>query len=202
MDNVLFDKKFIKVKECQNTPYFYSERLGMDSVAFVLYDRNADMYGLINERKPPMDERLRNEPSVVHDFQYEQTDNGYIAFLSTAFGGSNDGIDMKDYKKMRDEDKIIHFKEIVKKEVIEESGYKVDINDIKFVTRSFVSTQQNQICFLFIVDVTDKEAGDPQFENETEAMSIVHWVTKEFILENIIDWKIKTILFHMENGFF
>lgn len=61
------ENKFLKIKKCENRDYFYAERLGKDSVAFILYDRNIKKFGLILEYKPPID-----------------------SFLATAFGGSID----------------------------------------------------------------------------------------------------------------
>jgi len=60
--------KFLKIKE--NQGYYYAERLGKDSVAFILYDLDTDLYGLINEYKPPIGR-----------------------FMVTAFGGSLDSED-------------------------------------------------------------------------------------------------------------
>ncbi len=57
--------KFLEIKKCENHNYFYAERLGKDSVAFILYDEDTRMFGLILEYKPPID-----------------------SFLLTAFGGS------------------------------------------------------------------------------------------------------------------
>jgi len=56
---------FLKIK--RNDYYYYAERLGVDSVAFILYNKDTGLYGLINEYKPPIDQ-----------------------FLITAFGGSLD----------------------------------------------------------------------------------------------------------------
>lgn len=63
---------FLIVKKARDY-YEYSERPGMDSIAFVLYDRDSGKVGLINESKPPLDERTGSE-----------------ATLTTAFGGSID----------------------------------------------------------------------------------------------------------------
>lgn len=61
---------FLTVKKARGY-YEYSERPGYDSIAFILYDGNR--FGLINESKPPMDER-----------------EGYEVKMTTAFGGSID----------------------------------------------------------------------------------------------------------------
>lgn len=62
---VTADNKYLQIKE--NNGYYYAERLGVDSVAFVLYNKDTDKVGLIKEFKPPIDK-----------------------FLTTAFGGSID----------------------------------------------------------------------------------------------------------------
>ena len=64
--------KFLNIKKAENfgSDYYYAERLGKDSIAFVLVNtKNYDsvMYGLIREFKPPINE-----------------------FMVTAFGGSLD----------------------------------------------------------------------------------------------------------------
>ena len=197
MDNTIFDKKFIKVKECQTQPYFYGERLGIDSVGFILFNKETNEFGLINERKPPMDQRIKEENDIRVDFDYNP--ETFESFLSTAFGGSNDYIDIETYKKMNSTERILHFMEIVQNEVREEAGYEISNSEIEYVTKSFVSTQQNQICYLFIVDITGKENFEPEYENDTEAMSEVVWYSKERIVEEVIDWKAKTIIFQIEN---
>lgn len=44
----------IKETKTEDGTYYYSERRGKDSVAFVLYASEDDTYGLINEFKPPL----------------------------------------------------------------------------------------------------------------------------------------------------
>jgi len=76
MDKLEAEKKalnknyFVSIKKTSNldgSDYFYAERKGVDSVAFLLYDIVNNRYGLINEYKPPVGE-----------------------FAITAFGGSLD----------------------------------------------------------------------------------------------------------------
>lgn len=50
-----------------NNKYYFSERAGKDSVAFILHDHRTNLYACIREFKPPIDQ-----------------------FLVTAFGGSMD----------------------------------------------------------------------------------------------------------------
>lgn len=61
------NNKFLQIKKNEKFSYYYAERLGKDSVAFILFDSKTNQFGLIKEYKPPIDE-----------------------FLITAFGGSID----------------------------------------------------------------------------------------------------------------
>lgn len=63
---------FMSVKKARGY-YEYAERGGQDSIAFILFDKDTNKFALINESKPPMDER-RNEKVQ----------------MTTAFGGSVD----------------------------------------------------------------------------------------------------------------
>lgn len=63
---------FISVKMARGY-YEYVERGGQDSIGFVLFDNTSQKFLVINEQKPPMDERLNKR-----------------AQLKTAFGGSVD----------------------------------------------------------------------------------------------------------------
>lgn len=155
------ENKFLQIKKYTGKEaegdYFYAERLGVDSVAFVLHDRNReDCFGLINEFKPPLND-----------------------FLISAFGGSLD----KPYGML----------DIVKEEVREEAGYKINISDISCAGRSFVSTQMNQFCYLYLVDVTYCPKFDPQPQSEMEKLATVVWLHPSQIV-NGDDWKSITIL--------
>jgi len=71
---------FLTVKKSRGY-YEYSQRPGYDSVTFILYDSNSGSFALINESKPPLDERMNK-----------------LVQMTTAFGGS---IDMnKTYKEI------------------------------------------------------------------------------------------------------
>ncbi len=156
---------FLKIKKVDNygSDYFYAERLGVDSIAFVLLNidrinRNAeDFVGVIHEFKPPIQQSL-----------------------TTAFGGSLD----KDYSDLTD---------IVKAEVLEESGYKVKDENITPLGRVFVSTQMNQFCHLFAVEVREYQFEGRKPENSSEAAAEVKWLKAEEVHE-LEDWKAFTIL--------
>lgn len=151
------ENKFLKIKKYTSMlgEYFYAERLGKDSIAFILYDKNIGHFGLINEFKPPIDE-----------------------FLLTAFGGSLD----KDGKS---------FLDIVKAEIREESGYVG--GKIKSCGKYFVSTQMNQFCYLYLVDVTKAKFVGKEPETYWESISTVEWVTRNRVIEGQC-WKAVTII--------
>jgi 8-oxo-dGTP pyrophosphatase MutT (NUDIX family) len=101
------------------------------------------------------------------------------SYVVGAFGGSMDKDKSPD--------------EIVLAEVKEEAGYEVSKDDIRYVGKSFVSTQMNQYCYLYIVfvDRNDKQEREP--ENAVEAMSKTHWISRDSIY-GLDDWKAITIL--------
>ena len=159
---------FMRVKEARKY-YQYASRGGIDSIAFILFDNSTKLFQLINESKPPLDERLQMK-----------------ARLTTAFGGS---IDMD-----------VSPEEICLVEVEEETGYEVTLNRIYPMGETMVSTQMDQMCKLYLVDVTGlKKTKDAEFEKEltkeqaskdaTEFIgNSVHWMTYSEVLENQ-DWK-------------
>jgi hypothetical protein len=182
MDKVIFEtpSEFLKIKSAETTPYFYVERKGIDSVAFILFDENRDEYfGVTNERKPPMDERF-----------------GELAFIETAFGGSNDIIDYSVYSAMNENEIVENMREIVKIEAKEEAGYTVDSKHIQFISKEFVSTQMNQWVYLFLVDVSGLSQGKTEPQNATEAMATVVWKNTKQV-QKMSDWKTKTIVFNV-----
>jgi len=152
-----YDSKFLKVYE--RNGYAYSERLGRDSIAFILYDANAEhKYGLIHEGKPPLGENV---------------------YMTTAFGGSLDS------------DKSPLDTTIA--EVAEEAGYIVDASQITALGNVLVSTQMNQMCHLFLVDVTDVALTGRTTTDPSELLAKVVWCKKK-VVRNLPDWKAVTIL--------
>lgn len=180
MDKAVYESPggFLNVRSAETTPYFYAERKGIDSVAFILVDNNRpDKYGVFNERKPPMDARY-----------------GELYFVETAFGGSNDMIDDAKYLSMSDSEVIEHFQKLVKIETREECGYDIEVDRINFVSRELVSTQMNQWAYMFVVDVTDVKQGKSAPQNAEEAMGSIRWKNFKQV-QQMNDWKTKTILF-------
>ncbi len=148
------ENKFLKIKKCENRDYFYAERFGKDSVAFILYHKAPGVFGLILEYKPPIN-----------------------SFLATAFGGSID--------------KSCSLQKIVEDEVREEAKY---INaKITYYGKAFVSTQMNQFCHLYFVDVTNATKCESEPENDIESKSSVVWLSKEEVIYGDC-WKAATIM--------
>ena len=160
---------FFTVKRAREY-YIYGERVGQDSIFFVLLDRNTNKYALISEAKPPLDERENTK-----------------VMLTTAFGGS---IDMDDKTP----------KEICQIEVLEESGFEVPMDRITYVGKTLASSQMSQMALGFLVDVTginktqkaEYEVGisDGQAAKDPDEFSrnSVIWMSSSELIENS-DWK-------------
>lgn len=149
------NEPFFKVKTYKDW-YTFGERAGVDSIAFILYDSRDDMYGLINEHKPPLD-----------------------AYMNTAFGVSLDNPNLTPL-------------EICIEEVQEESGYIVTEDNIQYFGKVLVSTQMNQMCHLYLIDVTNLKPGKRNL-GEDEVGSSVVWMCDEDIAK-CSDWKAITIM--------
>ena len=172
-----YSNKFLKVKKVINPEkgvngYLYAERLGTDSVAFILIDRNKNSICVNHEYKPPVDK-----------------------FINTAFGGSLDK-NRKDGKDFND-----YLFDIIIAETKEEAGYIIDKENVSYMGKKFVSTQMNQFCYLFLVDVTGKTLGDREPENEVEASSSPIWFSFEQYYKNNNDlkedWKTDSIMIEL-----
>jgi len=148
-------KPFLTVK--QTDGYTYCERVGQDSIAFILYNRDTEEFGLIHEKKPPL---------------------GDDVYLTTAFGGSLDS----DKSPLG----------ICIQEVAEEAGYVVDETQVYALGRLFVSTQMNQYCHLFLVDITNAITCEREL-SDSEVGSEVIWcnIHSPQLLE---DWKTLSII--------
>jgi len=163
-DEILFeaDGGWLKIKKCSNHNYVYAERKGVDSVAFVLFDKNQNntkRFGVVRELKPSIDK-----------------------MMPTAFGGSID----KEYYKQ-------DLRVLVKEEVMEESGFDVELQDIKFYDRILVSTQMNQFCYLFAVSVDRNKQQDKTTTNPAELLAEVIWLDLGEVAA-LQDWKAITII--------
>ena len=98
--------------------------------------------------------------------------------MTTAFGGSND----KDAPLI----------DIVVEEVKEEAGFVVTKDRITDLGKVLVSTQMNQFCYLYMVDVTGLVQGERDLQ-EGEHGSSVKWLSEKDIITGE-DWKSITII--------
>jgi len=98
-------------------------------------------------------------------------------FILGAFGGSMD----KDKSP----------EEIVIAEVKEEAGFTVTDLQVYHVGEVMVSTQMNQMCQLYMVEIDKSKQEEREPENAIEAMAETKWVTcdNDDILGKLKDWK-------------
>jgi len=144
---------FITVKKARGY-YYYSERGGINSVFFILYDKSTSKYCLINESKPPLDES-----------------RGGLTQLTTAFGGSLD-----DPSKSPDDIVVI--------ETLEEAGYIVPAKSVHYVGKSMVSTQSSQVAYGYLVNVTGiSKSHKSECDDSSNSNSLV-WLTYSELLLN------------------
>jgi len=158
-NNRFLNIKAVKYPEMHVGNYQFAERLGKDSVAFILWDNGSEQFLLNKEYKPPVDE-----------------------FILGAFGGSLD----KDKNP----------EEIVIAEVKEEAGFVVTSEQVHYVGEVMVSTQMNQFCHLYLVEVDKEEQDEREPENAVEAMATTEWV--QWSLNNLSklrDWKPLAIIY-------
>ena len=157
---MLFDNPWLKVRRAGN--FIYSERKGVDSVAFILIAINASderRIGLIHEYKDPLHRHK-----------------------TSAFGGSI--YDEKFHNDLRT---------LVKTEALEESGFDVNLNSIDYHGKVMVSTQSNQFCHLFSVEVDKLAQGEKTTTNPTELGASVSWITMKDV-PTLEDWKAQAII--------
>ena len=150
------------LKVYERNGYAYAERLCKDSVAFILYDPS--------KGKKKFAVIKEGKPPIGGGFH-----------MMTAFGGS------------KDSDKPLD--SIVEAEVLEEAGYKMDIRRNSRINRLghvLVSTQMNQWCYLYIVNVKGIECTGRTTTDPRERSAEVKWLTKKELL-HLQDWKAPTI---------
>ena len=103
-------------------------------------------------------------------------------YITSAFGGS---IDKEHYKE--------DLRVLVQDEVLEESGFTVDLDSIEPLGRVFCSTQMDQFVYLFAVRVNKTEQGTKTTTDTVELGASVTWfpTTEVFEME---DWKAPLIV--------
>ena len=74
-------------------------------------------------------------------------------------------------------------------EVAEEAGYKVKEENIKYCGKYFVSSQMNQFCMLYLVDVSNAKWVDKLPEDTAEFISDVNWFTFPNTFMSTLCWK-------------
>lgn len=90
-------------------------------------------------------------------------------------------------------------RQIVVDEVNEEVGFTVTENDVYPLGKVFVSTQMNQYCYLFAVQVDFTKQRERHPENKIEELAQPVRMSEESIF-NGDDWKSITILIKMRQG--
>ena len=135
--------------------------------------RGVDSIAFICVDKSSVD---NDKPEYLLNNEYKPPVN---EFVLGAFGGPLD----------KDKSKV----EIVIEEVREEAGFEVTEDDVISLGRVLVSTQMNQYCYLYLVNVNKKDQLERRPENAVEAMAKIVW-TKEEDIEFLEDWKAITIV--------
>lgn len=114
---------------------------------------------------------------VIHEYK-----DPFDQFMTTAFGGS---IDQQKYRN--------DLELLVRTEVAEESGFRVQNEDIQYLGKVLCSTQMNQFVHLFCVYV-DKTKQQPRTTtNKVELQAKMVWLSPRQVMD-LADWKAITIL--------
>ena len=182
------DGGFLKVHKAPVGKYFYSERKGVDSVAFILFDKETKKFGLTNEQKPPLFKRFDNNEM----------------FVVTAFGGSIDTLSESEYMEKQSYDQILVGQGVVIREVKEEAGFTVNPLNVTYMGTYMVSTQSNQLCHTYIVGVNGSEVGDRIPQTKMEATAKTKWISLDDVHNGaycnadhmIFDWKAEVMMYN------
>lgn len=168
-------KKYITVKRIGNSQpdpsdYYYVERAGVDSVAFLLLDR---LHFLPDQKT--------SYPTMVYQVltQWHGPTN---KFRTGAFTGS------------LDKDKPLN--EIVADEVNEEAGFFLNgqHDRIIFMRSCILCGNSNETVHLFLVDITGLSQQPRPAENIFEANTQRTWMTQQQIFSETEDWKAHMIV--------
>lgn len=159
----------ISVKDPQDPEdpgYFYVQRLGRDSVAFLLYDSSGEHGG----------------DNTYNWGVLEQYHSPIKRWVKGAFTGSMDKPDLDATA-------------ICVEEVIEEAGFKVTPDRITEVAYLPVGANTNEQVHLFVVDVTGLPQDKAEPENIFEANTNIYWYDEQYVLQSC-EWKAQLILLH------
>ena len=152
----------MKSSDSYGSPYYYAERKGVDSIAFLLFRVGSSgglELGLVNESKPPLNHRL-----------------GEVVSMTTAFGGSQDEVVEEKYLKMSEEEKQELMRRIAIRECKEEAGYSIGADGVYSLGKLWLSSMMNQYVYLYAFDVNGLEVGERNPQNTSESLSSVIWV--------------------------
>lgn len=138
--------------------FYYVERLGVDSVAFILRD----------DAKP-------ETPYIALNCFHSPLG----VFQTGAFSGS---LDKPNLSKA----------EIVCEEVLEEAGYTVGLDRVRYLGSRTLGASTNELVHLYVVDVTGVTRSEKEPENEWEANTNLVRVSVKDALSSK-DWKLGLI---------
>ncbi len=159
---------FMSVKKARGY-YEYSERGGLDSIAFVLFDNKSKKFCLINESKPPLDER--------YDKRVQMT---------TAFGGS------VDTDKSLEGICQIEVEEETGFEVAQNRIYKVGETLVSTQMSQIAHMYLVDVTNLKKTKIAEYEAEVSEAQKDKDATEFsansVHWMTVSEVMDNQ-DWK-------------
>ncbi len=159
---------FLCIKKSRDY-YVYAERLGRDSIAFVLYDKEREKFGLIKESKPPLD---------GEDFR---------AYLVSAFGGSID-MDASTQKICQIE---------VEEEAGYEVPLKSIVSLGKTFVSSQMS-QTCELFVVDVTDIPKTKIAEWEESKTLEPDEVrLIWMSKDEVMANM-DWKSVFVVSQME----
>ena len=144
---------FMRVKLAREY-YEYSERGGVDSIAFILFDNKSKKFCVINESKPPLDERYNKR-----------------AMLTTAFGGSIDSENTPEE---------ITQTEVLEETGFEVGLDRIFPTGETMVSTQM--SQMCKLYLVDVTNL--KKTKQAEYEQEAFKENSVHWMTYSELLEN------------------
>jgi len=176
---VLFKTKdeYLKIKKCEFLEYYYIEKKGIDNISVVLFDKDTNQIGLINEGKLAFNER----------------DNVDLSFKTSSINGSLfEDITEKEYLSLNFNEQLDITKEITIKKIHEKCGY--EIQKLNFINRNIFSYNKNEYVWSFIAEVDRYSNIHKDVEDEISDVYTTLWFNFED-LSLLEDGKFKAILF-------
>lgn len=158
--------KMLEATTAKGGKYVYSQRAGIDSIKFILIDRNHKLFGLVQELKPP-----------IMDLEYNQ------AYNISAFGGSMD-LEVKKVSGSYQKVNLVRESNIslVAREVLEETGYYVTPERIVYKFSKLLGSQSDEIVHGYVIDVTNLTPANRKLEDGEESSSVV-WLSTEDVIK-------------------